>query len=143
MRNMTDIIPISTETKLELPLFYSRVKAGFPSPADDYVDTPLDLNKHLIQHEQATFYVRAVGDSMIGSGINTGDLLIVDKAITPKNNSVVVACINGEFTVKHFGKYYGRPALLPANKKYPPIIINNETDFYIWGVVTHVIHSFK
>lgn len=138
---MTGIIHVSTNKKLELPLFLSRVKAGFPSPADDYVDCNLDLNEHLISHEQATFFIKASGDSMKRASINTGDLLVVDKSLEPHNGSVVVACIDGEFTVKYFHKNDYGIYLIPGNPKYKEIVIKEGMDFEVWGVVTYVIHQ--
>ena len=122
-------------------LFTEKVATGFPSPAADYVERPLDLNEHLIQHQAATFFVRSTGDSMIGAGIHSGDLLIVDRAITANNNSVVLAIIDGEFTVKRLKWENNKLWLQPENNNYPNINITEEMDFTVWGVVTNVIHS--
>lgn len=126
---------------VRLPLYLTLVAAGFPSPADDYVDRKLDLNEHLIEHPAATFFVRVHGDSMIEAGIHSGDLLIVDRAVEPTDGRVIIAAVNGEMTVKRVRRRNGRLLLLPENPEYRPIEITPETDFEIWGVVTHVIHK--
>jgi DNA polymerase V len=123
------------------PLFLVPVSAGFPSPADDYLEDKLDLNQHLIKHEAATFFVKVKGDSMIGAGIHSGDLLIVDRALEPTDKSVVIAVVNGELTVKRICKRDGKLSLMPENGNYTPIPITTFTDFEVWGVVTHVIHA--
>jgi DNA polymerase V len=125
----------------KLDLFLSPIPAGFPSPASDYVDKSIDLNEILIKNKVATFLVRAIGDSMIEAGIFSGDILIIDKSITPANKNIVVAILNGEFTVKRFVKDRNRIFLQPENKKYKNIEISDEDDFKIWGVVTFVIHN--
>ena len=126
---------------MRLQLFLNPVTAGFPSPASDYVDKSIDLNEILIKNKVATFLVRALGDSMIEAGIFSGDILIIDKSITPANKNIVVAILNGEFTVKRFVKDRNRIFLQPENKKYKNIEISDEDDFKIWGVVTFVIHN--
>jgi DNA polymerase V len=123
--------------ELRLPLFASRVSAGFPSPADDYVEGRLDLNKHLIAKPSATFFARAGGDSMTGVGIYSGDLLIVDRSARPVHHSIVVAVLNGELTCKLLDMH--RHCLLAANPAYPPIAISAGSDFAIEGVVLHSI----
>lgn len=128
-------------TAIVRPLFLSRVKAGFPSPADDYIEGKLDLNEHLIKHKAATFFVRVSGNSMEGAGIFDGDLLIVDRALEPKHKSVVVAVVNGEFTVKRIKKDKGRVWLMPENTKFQPMELLEGTECEVWGVVTNVIHS--
>jgi DNA polymerase V len=130
-----------TYSKIKLPLFYPRIKAGFPSPADDYIEKKLDLNEHLISHPSATFFVRVKGDSMINAGIFSGDILIVDRSIEARNNKIVVAVVNSEFTVKRFRKQSGKVTLIPENPNYPPIEITEASEFEVWGVVVHVIHS--
>ena len=125
----------------KLDLFLSPVPAGFPSPASDYIDKSIDLNEILIKNKIATFLVRALGDSMVDAGIFSGDILIVDKSITPSNKNIVVAILNGEFTVKRFIRDSNKIFLQPENKKYRNIEISNEDDFKIWGVVTFVIHN--
>ena len=132
-----------TSTDLKIPLFESGVSAGFPSPADDYLDLPIDLNEFLIKHPAATFYVRVKGDSMEGAGIRNGDLLIVDRAEEPRSNSIVLGVIDGDFTVKRIRKKGGELYLLPDNPDYKPIKINDNMDFQVWGVVTYVVHKPK
>ena len=125
----------------QLPLYASTVRAGFPSPADDYIDMHIDLNEYLISHQASTFIVRASGDSMIGSGIHSGDLLIVDRSLEPAQGKIVIAAINGELTVKRLRILDGRVQLLPDNDSYPPIDISEDLELVIWGVVTFVIHQ--
>lgn len=134
-------IPFAERARLRLPLFASRVAAGFPSPADDYVEEQLDLND-LIRHPAATFFVRAIGDSMTGVGIRDGDLLIVDRAEEPADRRIVVAVIGNELTVKRMRRRGRRIYLLPENEAYPPIEITGEEHFEVWGVVTHVLRTF-
>jgi DNA polymerase V len=123
------------------PLFESRVPAGFPSPAADYEEDRLDLNRYLIRHPAATFFVRAIGDSMIGAGIHCGDLLVVDRSLEPKDKSVVIAVIDGELTVKRIRIEKKKITLEPENKSYSVRRITEDTDFQVWGVVTNVIHA--
>ncbi len=122
-------------------LFNGPVPAGFPSPASDYIEGRLDLNEYLVKHPAATFFVRASGDSMTGAGIFPGDILIVDRALKPSDSSIVIASLNGEFTVKRLRISDGKLSLVPENKSYKPIEIHDDSDFRIWGVVTHVIHK--
>jgi len=126
---------------MKLQLFLNPIPAGFPSPAADYIDKSIDLNEVLIKNKPATFLVKALGDSMIGAGIFSGDILIVDKSIAPTNKNIVVAILNGEFTVKRFIKEKNKILLRPENSKYKDFEINLEDDFKIWGVVTFVIHN--
>lgn len=128
-------------TSIERPLFLSKVPAGFPSPADDYLEGKLDLNEHLIKHKAATFFVRVMGDSMLGAGIHDGDLLIVDRSLEANDKSVVVAVVNGEFTVKRIKKENGRVWLMPENKDFLPMEMQEGSELEIWGVVTSVIHK--
>ena len=124
------------------PLYLATVSAGFPSPADDHLDGQLDLNKHLIEHPAATYFVRVAGDSMIEAGIHSGDLLIVDRQVRPGHNDVVIANVNGELTVKRISIKNKKIVLLAENENYPPRKIDKQMEFEIWGVVKHVIHSF-
>ena len=127
---------------LEIPYFATLVPAGFPSPAEDYEDVSLDLNSYLVRHPAATFFVRAQGDSMIGVGIYDGDMMIVDRAVTPCSGTVVIAVIYGEFTVKRLiKKQPGRVVLRPANDNYTDIVVSESSNFEIWGVVIHTIHN--
>jgi DNA polymerase V len=128
-------------SKLELPLFVHPVSAGFPSPAEDYIDLKLDLNEFLIKRPSSTFLVRVSGNSMIKAGIHHGDILTVDRSITPTEGKIVVAVINGDCTVKRIQYKNDILLLLPENDQYQPIQVKEFTDtLYIWGVVTHVIH---
>lgn len=126
---------------LPLPLFLSPVNAGFPSPADDYLDRALDLNEHLVSHPAATFFVRASGDSMRGAGIHDGDTLVVDRALDPKDGDVVIAALDGELTVKRIRRRNERVHLLPENPEYPPIEVGPDSSFELWGVVTYALHK--
>lgn len=135
-----NIYSFNNKSKLKLPLFTSRIKAGFPSPADDYIEKNLDLNEYLIKHPASTFFLKVEGESMIEAGIHSGDILIVDRAIEPKNNKIIIASLNGELTVKRIKKEKNKLYLIPENNKYDPIEITEEMDFSIWGIVTYVIH---
>ncbi len=126
----------------ELPLYLTSISAGFPSPADDALEMTLDLNHLLVKHPAATFFVRVSGDSMIQAGIHSGDLLVVDRALEPTHNKIVIAAINGEFTVKRLRLTCKRPYLVPENPDYPILAVQEETDCVIWGVVVAVIHQF-
>ena len=128
-------------TECKRPLFLIPVSAGFPSPADNYIENRLDLNKHLIRHPAATFFVKVKGDSMIEAGIHSGDILIVDRALEATDKKVVIAVIDGELTVKRIRITEGRIFLLPENRDYSPTEITDEVNFEIWGVVTNVIHT--
>lgn len=128
-------------TVLRLPAFLCRVPAGFPSPADDYQDSRLDLNERLITHPAATFFAHAEGHSMTGAGIHDGDLLIVNRALEPRPGCIVVACIDGELTVKRFCVRDGRPCLAPDNPDFPVLVIEEGQELIIWGVVTHNVHA--
>lgn len=128
-------------TRHELPLYSTPVSAGFPSPAEDYLEGRLDLNKHLIKNPAATFFVRVSGESMKDAGIHTGDILIVDRSIEPQNNAVVIAVVNGDFTVKRISRKNGKLFLMPENDEFKPIEIKNDSEFEVWGVVTNVIHK--
>lgn len=121
-------------------MFIISVPAGFPSPAEDFVEGPLDLNRYLIHRPAATFFVRVIGDSMIGVGIYPNDLLIVDRAVTPVNGNIVIAVVNGDLTIKRLHQDNGQVALLPENPAYAPIPITAAMSFEVWGVVTKAIH---
>ena len=127
----------------QLPIYEGGVSAGFPSPADDYLDMDLNLHKYLVKNPVATFFIIAKGVSMEKAGINDEDLLVVDKSLNAKNNDIVVAIVNGEFTVK---KYIVKDQFIciraeSNTKNYPDITITDEIEFEIWGVVTHTIQS--
>jgi DNA polymerase V len=126
---------------LVLPFFQPSVSAGFPSPGDDHFEQPLDLKGLLVKHPEATFFVRAAGDSMIGAGIHSGDILVVDRALNVVAGKIVIAVINGEMTVKRLGASKKPGAvLLPENPNYKKIEVSEDSDLKIWGVVTSVIH---
>jgi DNA polymerase V len=116
------------------------IKAGFPSPADDYVEKTLDLHEHLIRHPAATFFVRVSGDSMAPL-ISHGDILVVDRALTPSSGSIVIAAVNGELTVKRLVMHNGSTMLVPDNQSYEPIALTPEVDCTLWGVVVHIIRT--
>lgn len=140
--NVKEVGPMYPSS-LNLPLFSSRVQAGFPSPADDHLDASLDLNKHLIQHPAATFFVRASGNSMVNAGINNNDILVVDRSLEPKHGDIIIAALNSELTVKRLHAKDNRVALKPESPDYPIIEITEEMEFLIWGVVTSVVHQLK
>ena len=128
--------------KLTVPFYLNKAGAGFPSPATDYIEENIDLNIHLIKNVPATFVIRVQGKSMTDVGIYDGDLLVVDKSLKPKNFSTVVANVHDELVVKNFVKTKDEQFLTSGSKKIEDkIIINNESDIFIWGVVTYVIHS--
>nr|WP_294865298.1 translesion error-prone DNA polymerase V autoproteolytic subunit [uncultured Pseudogulbenkiania sp.] len=135
-------IPTSDPVCLSVPVYGARVPAGFPSPADDYLERTLDLNQYLIEDAAATFMVRVAGDSMSGAGIGNGDILIVDRSIAPAHDQIVLATVDGEFTVKRLYQRSDRVALLPENPAYPPIELHNGQELQVWGVVTACIKKF-
>jgi DNA polymerase V len=123
------------------PLFTGKVAAGFPSPADDYVEKNLDLNELLVQKPAATFFVRAQGESMLGAGIHPNDILVVDRSIEPVAGKIVICALNGELTVKRLAREHQQWQLKAENPDYADIIIHEDLDMVIWGVVTNVIHA--
>jgi DNA polymerase V len=125
----------------EIPLVSSAVHAGFPSPADDFLEGKLDLNQYLIHHPSATYYVRVKGESMINAGIHDGDLLIVDRSLEPRDNKVVIAIVDAQLTVKRLKKTKDKFLLIAENPEFPPIEVNEKNNVSIWGVVTNVIHA--
>jgi DNA polymerase V len=128
-------------TKINLPLYMTSIEAGFPSPADDYIEGSLDLNQHLVKHPAATFFVRVSGESMINAGIYPDDILIVDRSLEAVDKKIVIAVINGELTVKRLRIRSGNPFLEPENDQYQSIEVTPDMAFEIWGVVTNVIHK--
>ena len=126
-----------------LPLVLSRVSAGFPSPADDYVEGHLDLHELTGALSPSCYWMRAEGESMVGAGILSGDLLLVDRAVEPANGDVVVASVDGELTVKRFSRRGRRTALLAANPEYPAIELSDGQELVVWGVVTFVLHDAR
>lgn len=127
-------------SRLELQYADGGIRAGFPSPAQDYVDEWIDLNRHLVPHPSSTFYARVSGDSMCEEGIDDGDLLIVDKSLQPEDGDLAVCCVDGEFTLKRLKLTRGnRLFLMPSNRKYRPIEVTEDNDFMVWGIVTATI----
>lgn len=138
-------LPVTALKNISLPLFSSKVAAGFPSPADEHVEKRLDPNDFLIDNEEATFFVTIEGHSMIDVGLLPGDKVVVDRSQNARKNSIVLAVVNGEFTIKRLSKdTNGRPLLLPENSSgaYPPILIKEGMQFEIWGVVTGAFRRF-
>jgi DNA polymerase V len=142
IKETIEIFPIDTTIQLTLPLVETGISAGFPSPADDFLDAAIDLNEALIKNKTATFYGRVKGDSMTGVGIDDGDLLIIDKSLKPITGKIAVCFIDGDFTVKRIRIDKDFIWLIAENKKYQPIKVTKENDFVIWGIVTNVIKSF-
>ena len=137
-----DIYSALAETELKLPLVAGGISAGFPSPALDFVDLGIDMNKHLIKHPSSTYYGRAKGESMKDVGINNGDLLVIDKSLEPVDGKIAVCFLDGEFTIKRIKLEKDVCWLMPANENYAPIKVTPDNDFTIWGIVTHVIKAF-
>ncbi len=128
---------------MNIPFFNTTIPAGFPSPASDYIEERIDLNKLLIKSPSATFFVRVEGDSMIDAFIPSKSLLIVDRSVTPSSGDVVVAVVNGEFTVKRLLKTQAGVFLCAANEKFKPTRITDDIEFKVWGVVTYIIINSK
>ncbi len=134
------IFPSTMEMKKAIPISENGVSAGFPSPADDYIQESLDLNEYVVKHPAATFFVRVAGDSMIEAGIHDRDILVVDRSLTPKNNDIIIAVLDNEFAVKIFRRKSGSVLLDAANDEYPPLKMKEGMNLEVWGVVTYVIH---
>ena len=134
--------PLLSERRLCLrPLATDSVAAGFPSPADDYIETGIDLNEALIRHPSSTFFLRVSGDSMRGAGIQHGDLLIVDRSLEFRSGKIVVAVIEGAFTLKRLVQHQGQWQLEAAHPAYPATPLNDDLDHCLWGVASHAIHA--
>jgi DNA polymerase V len=138
---VTDVYRSRLGRPRPLAFFLSRVPAGFPSPADDYVEQTLDLNEHLIQRETSTFFVRVAGHSMTDASIHDDDILVVDRAEEPTDGAIVVAALDGELTVKRYRVGDEHHYLVPESEAHTPIPIREEQDLVVWGVVRHVIHE--
>jgi len=136
-------IPFTKRLSLKLPLVSASVEAGFPSPADDHLERGIDLNEELIRNPAATFLIRVQGESMRDAGIHSGDTLIVDKSVTPYDRQIVVAMIDGEFTVKRFRKRNGKIFLEAENPAFDPIEVGENQELTIWGSVTYIIHQAR
>ena len=122
-------------------LIEQGISAGFPSPADDFKEIRISLDKELVKNKEATFYARVIGDSMVGAGLDDGDLLVIDRSLNPENGKIAICFIDGEFTVKRIKKEKGKFYLLPENKKYEAIELKEENELIVWGLVTFVIKS--
>lgn len=129
-------------SKLELPFFDVGISAGFPSPADDFIELTIDLNRQFIKNKDTTFFARVKGHSMKNAGIYDGDLLIIDKSLEPQNNKIAICQIDGEFTVKRIKIEDNIVWLIAENEAYKPIKVTPENDFMIWGIVIHSIKTF-
>ena len=122
-----------------IPLTSNNISAGFPSPADDFKEIRISLDKEIVKNEEATFYARVDGESMLGAGLNDGDLIVIDRSEEPKNGSIAVCFLDGEFTVKRLKLKNKEIYLMPENSKYSPIKIDEGNELSIWGVVTYVV----
>ena len=140
--NTLDIFHSSSEIELKLQIISGGISAGFPSPADDFIDSSIDLNKELIKNPSSTFFGKVKGDSMKDAGIHNGDLLIIDKSINPQDGKIAVCFIDGEFTIKKIKLEKDCCWLIPANESYQPIKVTSDNNFLIWGMVINVIKYF-
>lgn len=136
-----DIVPVCNATELSIPFIENTISAGFPSPAEDYLESGIDLNKELIRHPSTTFFGRVKGYSMCGAGIFEGDILVIDKSLDAKDDDIAVCFIDGEFTLKRIKREKDAVWLIPANDKYKPIRVTVDNDFLIWGIVTAVVRK--
>lgn len=135
-------LPVLGNLPVLVPLYSHKVAAGFPSPADDYIEGRLSLDEHLIQHREATFFVRAKGNSMTGAGIFDGDLLVVDKSLTPSSGDIVIAVMDGDLTVKRFIRRGDRVILKPENPRFKEVELQDGQELQVWGVVTSTVKKF-
>ena len=140
---LAEVLDLVESKGYEIPLYQSRVAAGFPSPADDYLEGKLDLNKYLIKNPAATFFVRATGQSMTGVGIFPEDILLVDRSLKPKSGSIVIAVVDGELAVKRLVVDSESVRLCSENPRYKPLVISEGMELDVWGVVCFVIHSLR
>jgi DNA polymerase V len=127
------------ENPIELPFISAGIKAGFPSPAADFDESKISLDAVLVKNREATFYAKASGTSMIGAGIDDGDILVIDRSLEPRNNKVAVCFLDGEFTVKRIKVAKEKVYLMPENKDFEPIVITEENQLIIWGIVTYIV----
>ena len=137
-KNLT-IYKVDAESHLPLPYADEGIRAGFPSPAQDYMELAIDLNKELIKHPTSAFYGRVVGDSMKDEGIEEGDILVIDKSLELMDDDLAVCFIDGDFTVKRVRLESDAAWLVPSNVKYPPIKVTKDNEFMVWGIVTYTI----
>ncbi len=138
-KNTLEFYQHSDTDQTELPFIEEGIAAGFPSPADDFKEKRISLDETLIKNKEATFYARVRGDSMIGAGLDNGDLIVIDRSIAPENHKIAVCFIDGEFTVKRLKIKGDTIVLMPENDDYEPITVTKENTLTIWGVVTYVI----
>ncbi|MGR7812565.1 LexA family protein [Lacinutrix undariae] len=138
-KNALEFFTPDADDPLEIMLAHTGISAGFPSPADDFKESKISLDKTLVRNKEATFYAKVSGQSMIGAGLDDGDLLVVDKSLNPEHDKIAVCFIDGEFTVKRLSVSKEGVCLLPENPAYDPIPVTEDNNFQIWGIVTHVI----
>ncbi len=129
-------------TRMSLPYADMGIQAGFPSPAQDYINESIDLNRELVRHPASTFYARVEGDSMIDEGIETGDILVIDRSLEPYDGDLAVCCVDGDFTLKRISLRAGEVWLVPSNEAFDPILVTPDSRFEVWGVVTHTIKHY-
>ena len=141
--NEIEIHQIEDSEDVALQFFESRIQAGFPSPAQGMYGDNIDLNRELISNPASTFCARVIGNSMIDAGINNGDLLLIDKSLEPRDGSIAVCFLDGDFTVKRISIRPDGVYLTPANRQFPELRVNEESNFQIWGVITHVIKAMR
>lgn len=139
-KNITFFLPDFENTN-ELPFISGGIKAGFPSPAADFDESKISLDNVLVKNREATFYAKASGTSMIGAGIDDGDILVIDRSLEPQNNKIAICLIDGEFTVKRIKIEKDAVYLMPENNNYQPIKVTDENELVIWGIVTYVIKN--
>jgi DNA polymerase V len=139
-QKLTFLLP-DFESDLKIPFIKDGVSAGFPSPATDFMENNIDLNKELSENPEATFYIKVRGNSMIDAGINDKDVLVVDRSLEPRNNKIAICFIDGEFTVKRIQLEKDCLYLMPENPNYTPIKVTEENQLVIWGIVTYVIKA--
>jgi DNA polymerase V len=137
--DINGFIDLQPGSRIAVPFATAPAECGFPSPADDYLDNPLDFNELLVSNPAATFAVRLAGESMIGAGLFPGDIAVIDRSVTPTNNCIVLALLDGEFTVKRYRRSNGTVTLLPENTNFAPITVTEDRAFEVWGVVTRSI----
>ena len=144
---ISTITPCEVGPPVPVPYITAHIPAGFTAPTDDHLDTALDLNDVVVRHPEATYFVRVEGDSMVDAHISDGDILVVDRSLEPRNGDIVIAALEGVHTVKRLrltgGNGQRQVFLEAANPAYPPVKIEEESDLVIWGVVTHVLHTFR
>lgn len=141
--NVLELFVADTSSHVSLPYADDGIQAGFPSPAQDYISETIDLNSEIIKHPASTFFGKVVGDSMINEGIEEGDILVIDKSLEPINDDLAVCCVDGEFTLKRISIEKNRIRLLPSNPAFEPIVITEENQFMIWGIVTYTIKQYR